>query len=175
MALSLGQRAPEFSLPGTDGKTYTLDGLRSAKVVVVIFSCNHCPYVQAYEGRMMAMQREYQGRGVQVVAINANDAVKYPEDAFPEMVKRAKALGYNFPYLHDETQQVARAYGAQRTPHVFVLDGQRVLRYTGRIDDNWESPEAVTSHDLRDTLDALLEGRPVSCQTPAVGCTVKWK
>ena len=102
-------------------------------------------------------------------------AVKYPEDAFPEMVKRAKALGYNFPYLHDETQQVARAYGAQRTPHVFVLDGQRVLRYTGRIDDNWESPEAVTSHDLRDTLDALLEGRPVSCQTPAVGCTVKWK
>ena len=174
MGIALGDKGPEFSLLGVDGKTYSLSGLKEARLVVVVFSCNHCPYVQAYEGRLIAVQRDYAAKGVQLVAINANDAAKYPDDSFPEMVKRAKAKGYNFPYLHDVTQQVARAYGAERTPHIFVLDQSRVLRYTGRIDDNWQDAKAVKSHDLRDALDALLAGKPVATQTPAIGCTVKW-
>ncbi len=184
MALQLMDAIPSFNLPATDGKTYSLDSFSSAKLLVVIFSCNHCPYVQAYEDRMIALQRDYGPKGVQLVAINSNETGNHPEDDFPHMVERSKAKGFNFPYLRDETQEVARAYGAERTPHIFLFEkvpgtisegARHRLRYTGRIDDNWQNPSAVKSHDLRNALDALLAGKEPPSNTPAIGCTVKWK
>lgn len=175
-SLPLGAPAPPFSLPGTDGRTHSLDEFRDRKVLVVVFTCNHCPYAQAWEGRLIEVQRDYGPKGVALVAINPNDERQYPQDSFEEMVKRAKAKGFNFPYLRDESQAVARAYGAQVTPHLFVFDEGRKLRYQGRVDDNHESPKRVRSHDLRNALDALLAGKPVPvAETPANGCSVKWK
>ncbi len=175
MALKLLEPVPSFNLPATDGKTYSLDSFRSAKLLVVVFSCNHCPYVQAYEDRLIALQRDYAPKGVQLVAINSNETVNHPEDDFPHMVERAKAKGYNFPYLRDDSQEVARSYGAERTPHIFLFDEKRRLRYTGRIDDNWQNPKAVKSHDLRNALEALLQAKEPPSNTPAIGCTIKWK
>ncbi len=176
MPLKIGDPAPAFSLPGTDGRTHALDGLTDKPVLVVVFSCNHCPYVQAYEDRLVAIQRDYAGRGAQVIAINSNDDVHYPEDSFEQMVARAKAKGFNFLYLRDASQATARAYGATHTPQLFVFDRARTLRYTGKIDDNWQNPQAVTRWYLRDALDALLSGRdPTESQTYAIGCTIKWK
>src|SRR5258708_2543822 len=119
MMLDLGASAPDFSLPGTDGGTHGLSDFKSAKALCIIFSCNHCPYVQAYEGRMVELQAKYGAQGAQLVAINSNDSEGYPEDSFENMKKRALSQGFNFPYLHDESQAVAKSYGAQRTPHVF--------------------------------------------------------
>lgn len=176
MALSIGSRAPGFNLPGVDGRNHSLEEFKDRKAVVVVFSCNHCPYVKAYEDRIIAMQRAYADRGVAFVAISANDPVKYPDDSFENMVKRAKEKGYNFPYLYDATQEVARAYGAERTPEFFVLDSQGILRYHGRLDDNVEEPEKVKEHYLRDALNAVLAGEPVPTpETAPVGCTIKWK
>jgi len=176
MPLKIGDPAPAFSLPGTDGRTYSLDGLADKPVLVVMFSCNHCPYVQAYEDRLIAIQRDYVGRGVQVVAINSNDDANYPEDSFEQMRARAQARGFNFLYLRDASQDVARAYGATHTPQLFVFDRARTLRYTGKIDDNWQNPKSVIRRYLRDTLDALLSDlTPVEAQTHAIGCTIKWK
>ncbi len=176
MPLKIGDPAPSFSLPGVDGRTHALDGLADKPVLVVVFSCNHCPYVQAYEDRLVAIQRDYAGRGAQVIAINSNDDVQYPEDRFEQMVARAKAKGFNFLYLRDASQATARAYGATHTPQLFVFDRARTLRYTGKIDDNWQNPQAVTRRFLRDAIDALLNGRdPAEAQTHAIGCTIKWK
>lgn len=173
--LKLGDRAPAFSLPGTDGRQYGLESFDGLPVLVVIFSCNHCPYVQAYEGRLMDIQRDYLGRGVRLVAINANDDVHYPEDSLEQMIARAQARGFNFPYLRDVSQTAARAYGATHTPQLFVFDEHRRLRYTGKVDDNWRRPEAVTRHYLREALDALLDRRaPAEASTHAIGCTIKW-
>jgi len=175
-ALRIGDTAPAFSLPGTDGRTHSLDGLSGKPVLVVVFSCNHCPYVQAYEDRLVAIQRDYAERGVQLVAINSNDDVHYPEDSFEQMVARAGTRGFNFLYLRDASQGTARAYGATHTPQLFVFDRDRRLCYTGKIDDNWQNPKAVTRRYLRDVLDALLGGRaPAETQTHAIGCTIKWK
>jgi peroxiredoxin len=174
--MKIGDPAPAFSLPGIDGRTHSLDGLADKPVLVVVFSCNHCPYVQAYEDRLVAIQRDYGGRGVQLIAINSNDDVNYPEDSFEQMVARAKARGFNFLYLRDNSQATARAYGATHTPQLFVFDQDRKLRYTGKIDDNWQNPGAVTRHYLRDVIEALLAGRaPAEAQTHAIGCTIKWK
>jgi len=174
--MKIGDSAPAFSLPGIDGRTYSLDGMTDKPVLVVVFSCNHCPYVQAYEDRLVAIQRDYAGRGVQLVAINSNDDVNYPEDSFEQMVARAKARGFNFPYLRDASQATARAYGATHTPQLFVFDRTRTLRYTGKIDDNWQNPQAVARRYLRDVLEALLADRaPAEPQTHAIGCTIKWK
>ncbi len=174
--LKFGDRAPEFDLKGVDGKSYKLSALKGQKGTAVIFSCNHCPYVKAYEDRMIALAKEYQPKGVHFALINANDAVKYPEDSFENMVKRAKEKDYPFPYLHDETQQVSRAYGAQRTPEVFLFDAGLKLRYHGTIDDNYEDPNKVTKRYLKDALDAVLAGKePALKDTPPVGCTIKWK
>lgn len=173
--LRIGDPAPGFSLPGVDGRTWDLDGFSDKAVLVVVFSCNHCPYVQAYEDRLVAIQRDYAARGVQLVAINSNDDRTYPEDSFEHMMARAKAKGYNFPYLRDASQQVARAYGATHTPHLFVFDRARRLRYTGKIDDNWQRPDAVRRRYLREALDAILEhGAPAEPMTHAIGCTIKW-
>ena len=173
-ALPLGAAAPGFDLPAVDGKRYTLASFEAKPVLVVIFSCNHCPYVKAYEDRIVAIQRDYAGKGVQFVAINSNDDKAYPEDSFPEMVKRAKEKGFNFPYLRDEAQKVVEDYGGVCTPHVFAFDGRRRLRYRGRIDDSKEEAK-VTVHDLRNALDDLVEGREVRVpDTKPFGCSIKW-
>ena len=174
--LKLGDNALAFSLPGVDGNTYALSDYADRSVVAVIFSCNHCPYVLAWEDRMIQIQADYAARGVQFVAINANNAVTYPADSFDNMVVHAQQKSFNFPYLHDESQAVARAYGAERTPEVFVFDKGGVLRYHGRIDDNYDDPDAVQQHYLRDALDAVLGGEsPQIASTPPTGCTIKWK
>jgi len=175
--MQIGQKTPDFrGLVDVSGKKYGLSDFAGKKIVVVIFSCNHCPTVVAYEDRMVQIQRDYAGKGVGLVAINPNDDKKYPEDSYQEMVKRAKAKGFNFPYLRDESQEVARSYGAQRTPEVYVLDSERRLRYHGRIDDNVNDARSVKSHDLKKVLDALLAGKEVPvAETAAVGCTIKWK
>jgi peroxiredoxin len=174
--LAIGEPAPGFELPGVDGKTHALAEFADKRVLVVVFSCNHCPYVQAYEDRLVAIQREYADRGVQLIAINSNDDRKYPEDNFENMVRRAKAKGFNFPYLRDASQAVARAYGATHTPQLFVFDRERRLRYTGKIDDNWQQPQAVKRPYLREAVDALLADQPpAEPTTHAIGCTIKWK
>jgi peroxiredoxin len=174
--LEIGQRAPDFALPGVDHATHTLSKiLRDNRAVAVIFSCNHCPYVRAWEGRMKAIQHDYADRGVVLVAINPNDAGKYPEDDFTQMTLRAQEEDFNFLYLRDDAQDVARAYGAERTPHVFLLDSEGMLRYRGAIDDNYEFAEQVEQPYLRDAIEALLAGRdPETQTTKAIGCTVKW-
>ena len=172
--LSLGAPAPGFDLPGVDGRKYTLDSFKDKQVLVVIFSCNHCPYVKAYEDRMVSIQRDYAGKGVQFVVINSNDDKAYPDDSFPEMVKRAREKGFNFPYVRDESQKVVEAYGGVCTPHVFAFDGGRRLRYRGRIDDSKEAAK-VTVHDLRNALDDLLAGKEVRVpDTKPFGCSIKW-
>jgi peroxiredoxin len=173
--IKIGDVAPDFSLPGVDGRNYSLSDFRDKKVLVVIFSCNHCPYVQAYEDRIIALQEEFKDKGVSFIAINSNDDKSYPEDSFENMVKRAKMKGYNFPYLRDKSQDVARVYGATHTPHIFVFDEKRRLRYTGKIDDNWREPDKVKERYLRDAILDLLEGREVrNPETYAIGCTIKW-
>ena len=172
--LGLGTQAPDFDLPGVDGKRYSLSTFKDQPVLVVIFSCNHCPYVVAYENRMISIQRDYAGKGVQSVAINSNDDKQYPEDSFPEMVKRSREKGFNFPYLRDESQKVVEDYGGVCTPHVFAFDANRRLRYRGRIDDSKEESK-VTTHDLRNALDDLAMGREVRVpDTRPFGCSIKW-
>lgn len=172
----IGQRAPDFDLPGVDGKDHALSSFKDKKVVVVMFTCNHCPYVQAYEDRLISIQRDYADKGVQLAAINSNAAAGYPEDGFDNMVKRARQKGYNFPYLRDETQRVAHAYGAEYTPEVFVLNSKFAVRYIGRVDDNWQHPDKVKTHDLRGAIDAVLAHKKVENPvTHAIGCTIKWK
>src|SRR3989304_5408893 len=156
--LPLGSPAPDFSLPGVDGKTYSLASFKDKPVLAVVFWCNHCPYVQAWEDRTIATQRAYASKRVQFVAINPNETEGYPEDDVPHMVERAKMKGYNFPYLRDETQRVAEAYGGGGTPAFFVFDGSRRLRYRGRLDDS-KDPNGVKRRHLREALDAILAGK----------------
>ncbi|MBD3408673.1 MAG: redoxin domain-containing protein [Ignavibacteriales bacterium] len=174
--LALGDAAPAFELPATDGKTYSLDSFKDATALVVIFSCNHCPYVKAYEDRIVALQEEFGARGARFVAINANDAVSHPDDSFDEMKERASEKRFNFPYLRDESQETAKAFGASHTPELFVFDKERKLAYIGKIDDNWKEPEAVKTRYLKEALEELVEGKEVSVpETHAIGCTIKWK
>ena len=175
MTLAVGDTAPDFSLPAVGDVDASLAGLAGRPAVAVVFSCNHCPYVLAWEDRLNAIAREYEPRGLSVVAINANDAGKYPADSFPNMARHAAEKGFVFPYARDESQQVARAYGATRTPEVFLLDTDRRVAYHGAIDDSTD-PDKVSATYLRDALEALLDGgeAPVA-ETPAVGCTIKWR
>ncbi|NDJ74983.1 MAG: thioredoxin family protein [Chloroflexi bacterium] len=175
--IELGQTGPRFALPGVDDKQVDLaDLLARHRAVAVIFSCNHCPYVRAWEGRMVEIQRDYADKGVVLVAINPNDTSRYPDDDVAHMQQRAQEQGFNFPYLRDDSQDIARAYGGTHTPHVFLLDGDGVVRYRGAIDDNYDEPGAVQHAYLRDALDAVLAGQtPPVADTKAVGCTIKWK
>jgi thiol-disulfide isomerase/thioredoxin len=181
--LAIGSPAPDFSLPGVDGKTYSLKDFASAKILLVIFTCNHCPTAQAYEQRIAKLYDDYKDKGVALVAISPNDplAVRLDElgytdltDSFEDMKLRAKERGFRFPYLYDgETQKTSLAFGVVATPHVFIFDQERKLRYTGRIDDS--EVKTVTSHDTRNALDALLAGKPVPAETTKVfGCSTKW-
>ncbi len=172
--LPLGEKAPDFSLPGVDGKTYTLASFKDKPILAVVFWCNHCPYVQAWEDRTVQTQRDYAAKGVAFVAINPNETEGYPEDDFPHMVARAKAQGYNFPYLRDETQEVAEAYGGVCTPDFFVFDKSRRLRYRGKLDDS-KDPKGVKRKHLREALDALLAGKdPPAAFAAPMGCSIKW-
>ena len=173
--LRIGQPLPRFTvLQGVDGKLHSASGF-SSPVLVIVFSCNHCPYVQAYEDRMMAFQREYSAKGVQLVAINSNEEQNYPEDSYDEMVKRSALRKFNFPYMRDADQSAANAFGATHTPQFFVFDKERKLRYSGKLDDNWKVPSDAKEHYLRDAVDAVLAGRPVNVpETHSIGCTIKW-
>jgi peroxiredoxin len=174
--LKPGDQAISFALPGVDDQQYTLADYADKEAVAVIFSCNHCPYVRAWEDRMVQIQADYATKGVQLIAVSSNDARKYPDDSFPRMKERAQEKGFNFPYLYDETQEIAHAYGAERTPEVFLFDQGGALCYHGAIDDNYDDPSAVQSHFLREALDAVLAGQvPSTAQTPPVGCTIKWR
>jgi peroxiredoxin len=182
--LPIGAPAPDFSLPGIDGKTYALADFADAKLLVIAFTCNHCPTAQAYEQRIQAIAKDYRERGVTLIAITPNDplALRLDElgytdvgDSFEDTKHRARMRGFDFPYLYDgENQRVSRAYGPVSTPHIFVFDAERKLRYCGRVDDS-EKPEKVTSHDARNAIEALLAGKPVSVETTKTfGCSVKW-
>ena len=178
--LELGKPAPDFNLAGVDGKSYSLASFKDAKALVVVFSCNHCPYVIGSEDRMIAFANRYAPRGVAFVAINANETDNHPADSFDHMVRRAKEKHFPFPYLRDESQEVARAYGALRTPHYYLFDkspaGEWRLQYTGRMDDNPRNPGKEATHELADAVDALLAGRaPAVRATNPIGCNVKWK
>lgn len=174
--LSIGDKAIPFELPGVDDQLHSLADYADKQAVVVVFSCNHCPYVRAWEDRMVQIQADFGDKGVQLVAINANDTVKYPDDSLPKMKVRSREKGFNFPYLFDESQEVARHYGAERTPEFFVFDSGGVLRYHGALDDNYDDPGAVKQEYLRRALEAVLAGQtPTSAETSAVGCTIKWK
>jgi thiol-disulfide isomerase/thioredoxin len=175
--LTINAPMPEFQeLPGVGNKSYSSSDFMDKNILIVVFSCNHCPYVQAYEDRIIALQRDYTPKGVQMVAINSNDTVNYPDDDFPSMVKRAKKKGFNFPYLRDDDQRVAEVFGATHTPQFFVFDEGRKLRYSGKMDDNWQNPQAVKENYLRNALDDLLAGRDVRApETFSIGCTIKWR
>ncbi|HET6642226.1 MAG TPA: thioredoxin family protein [Gaiellaceae bacterium] len=175
MSLTMATEAPYFELPGVDGRDHSLDDYVEIPVLAIVWSCNHCPYVQGWEARMKAIQRDYGDRGFRLVAISSNDAASHPADSFDEMKARAESQDFNFDYLYDEDQSVARRYGPERTPEVFLFDADRRLVYHGAIDDNRDE-DAVGQHYLRDAIEALLEGRePPARETPPVGCTVKWK
>ncbi|HEX8692378.1 MAG TPA: thioredoxin family protein [Longimicrobium sp.] len=175
--LELGTPAPWFALPDTDGKTVTLDDAKGATALLVMFICNHCPYVKHLRPALARLAEEYAPRGVAVVAVSSNDAERYPADS-PEAMRREKEeAGYPFPYLYDETQEVAKAYRAACTPDFFLFDAGHRLVYRGQFDDSRPSNGVpVTGRDLRAALDAVLEGRPVSAdQKPSLGCSIKWR
>jgi peroxiredoxin len=180
--LAVGDPLPHFAeLRDVSGRNYSSEDFVGASVLVVVFSCNHCPYVQAYEERMIALQRDYGDKGVQLIAINANETKYHPEDSFEQMVKRAGGKEFNFRYLRDEDQSAASAFGATHTPEFFVFaptpeEGVHVLRYHGRMDDNYKEPTRVRERYLLDAVEAILEGREVpQPETHSIGCTIKWR
>lgn len=168
-----GVTAPDFGLPSTDGPDVTLDSFRDAKLLVVIFMCNHCPYVKAVLERLNILYDEFKDKGVAFVGINSNDAENYPEDSFEKM----KELSLKFPYLFDKAQEVATKYHAVCTPDIFVFDAERKLVYHGRLDDNWQEPEKVTQQELKSALEKILAGEtiPREEQKPSMGCSIKWR
>lgn len=174
--LRIGDRMIPFTLRNVDGRECSVTGLGGGNVSVVVFTCNHCPYALAWEDRLIEIAGEYAGQGVSVYAINANDPVKYPADNAEAMAARAREKAYPFPYLQDVTQEIARAYGAERTPEVFVFDVEGLLRYHGTVDDNAEEATRVRVGYVREALDAVLAGKKVAIlQTTPVGCTIKWR
>ena len=175
----VGDKATDFSLKNIDGKMVSLADYKDAKGFIVIFTCNHCPYSVKYEDRIISLDAKYKAQGFPVIAINPNDPVKQPEDSFELMQKRANEKQFTFPYLLDETQPIANAYGATRTPHVFLLEKESkdlVVKYIGAIDDNVKDASIVGEKYVESAVDALLSGKePAVGHTKAVGCTIKWK
>jgi peroxiredoxin len=174
-----GDEVKDFSLKSTDNKMISLNGYKNARGFIIVFTCNHCPFAKLYQERMNAMNKEYASKGFHVIAISSNDAIAVPEDNFEEMTARAKEQHYNFPYLYDETQGVARAFGAVKTPHAFVLlkeNGKWIVKYSGSIDDNGAEPDKVKNAFVKNAVDALLQNEPVQVSsTKSVGCAIKWK
>jgi peroxiredoxin len=175
--LPLGTAAPDFRLPDTNGKIVSLADFKNAPALLVIFMCNHCPYVKHIRQGLAQLGRDYLSKGVGIVGINSNDAVNYPADSPAKMKEEMQVAGYTFPYLYDETQAVAKAYRAACTPDIYLFDGRQKLVYRGQFDDSRPgSGVRVTGMDLRDALDAVLGGKPVAKeQIPSIGCNIKWK
>jgi peroxiredoxin len=175
----VGDTVKDFSLKNIDGKNVSLSGLKNNKGAIVIFTCNHCPFSVAYEDRIVALNRKYASQGFPVIAINPNDATKVPDDSFSKMQERAKEKNFTFPYLQDATQETAKAFGAARTPHVFLLTKSGAdykVAYIGAIDNNTDEPEAATQKYVETAISEILAGKPVSTNfTKAIGCTIKWK
>lgn len=172
MSLSVGDQAPTFELSDTDGQRHAPDG---SPATVVVFTCNHCPYALAWQDRIARAARDYADRGVRFLAINSNDSERYPRDSYEAMQQRVAAEDWPLPYLHDATQEVARAYGAQTTPDVFVLDSGRRVRYRGAPDSDYDDPTQGAAW-LRQAIDAVIDGRePSPAETQPVGCSIKWK
>ena len=174
--LEIGEKAPGFSLPATDGKTYSLQDFADAPYVVVFFTCNHCPYVTGSDEITRATAEKYAGEGVVFVAINSNDTAVHPDDDFEHMIARMEDHRFPWVYLHDASQDVARAYGALRTPHFYLLDGDRKVIYTGRGVDNPKDADRMTVNDLDRALEEAVAGKPISVPlTNPIGCNVKWR
>ena len=175
--LPLGTKAPAFSLPNVDGKKVSLSDFEGQPALVVMFICNHCPFVKHVAAGLAQLAKDYQSRGAAFVAISSNDAANYPDDSPAKMAEEAKQRGYTFPYLYDETQAVAKAYRAACTPDFYLFDKNQTLAYRGQLDGSRpDSGTPVTGHDLRAALDAVLAGNPVpSDQKPSIGCNIKWK
>ena len=175
--LALGTKAPDFSLPDTNGKTVSLSDLADAPAVLVIFMCNHCPFVKHIRTPLAALVKEYQAKGVAVVGINSNDVDNFPDDSSANMAREVTEAGYTFGYLYDESQDVAKAYRAACTPDFYLFDGDRRLVYRGQMDDSRPGSNIpVTGKDLRAALDAVLAGRqPPPDQKASIGCNIKWK
>ncbi len=173
--LSLGSKAPPFSLPATDGKSYSLNDFADAKVLVIFFTCNHCPYVTGSDEVTRKTAQRFAPQGVRFVGINSNSPNTYPQDSFDNMVLRMKQQQFPWLYLYDATQDIAKAYGALRTPHFFVFDSQRKLVYTGRGVDNPRDTSKMTVNNLDNALEELLAGKPITTAvTNPIGCNVKW-
>lgn len=176
---TIGDEATDFSLIGTDDKTYSLAQYTDAKGFIVIFTCNHCPYAKAYEDRIVALDKKYKDLGYPVIAINPNDASVQPEDSFDLMKVRAQEKGFTFPYLVDEGQKIYPQYGATKTPHVFILqkeNSKNIVKYIGAIDNNHENANDVSEKYVEAAVDALLAGNEIAVkETVAIGCTIKVK
>ena len=175
--LPLGTKAPDFQLPDTNGKTVSLSDFRTAPGLLVIFMCNHCPYVKHIRAGLAQLARDYLPRGAAIVGINANDVANHPDDSPARMAQEVKSIGYLFPYLYDESQAVAKAYRAACTPDIFLFDKNRKLVYRGQFDDSRPGNGIpITGKDLRAALDAVLAGKPVPAdQKASIGCNIKWK
>jgi len=174
--LQLGDEAPEFSLPGIDDKTHRLSEISDANAVLIIFMCNHCPYVQAKFKTIKDLQEKFKSAGLVVIGINSNDVEKYPEDNFEKMKEYAQQYGFNFIYLLDQTQEIAKAYGAQCTPDPFLFDKEKKLVYHGRFDDAHGPDKTPTTHEMQDAIQSVVVGGFVkSDQKPSMGCSIKWK
>lgn len=175
----VGDNIKDFSLQNIDGKNVSLADYKDSKGFIITFTCNHCPYAMAYEDRILALNKKYAKAGYPVIAINPNDAIQYPEDNFEAMQVRAKEKKFNFPYLYDESQKIAKQFGATKTPHVFIVQkagDKLVVKYIGAIDDNWEKAADVKEKYAESAIDALLAGKPVATtSTKAIGCSIKWK
>jgi len=172
----LGTQCPDFTLPGTDGKSYSLKDFTNGNPFVIMFICNHCPYVKAIEDRLITLGNDLKKKNVSVVAISSNDANTYLDDSFVELKKRAEYKSYPFPYLYDESQSVAKTFGAVCTPDFFVYNKKSQLAYRGRLDDNWKEPANVTRRELLQAVESLLVSDEFpQGQTPSMGCSIKWK
>ena len=175
-APELGKPMPPFVLPGVDGRTYQGTDFAHAQCLLVVFTCNHCPYAQAVEDRVIALQDAYPQAQLQVVAICANDSTAYPDDAPPMLLERWRAKKMPFPYLYDEEQGVAKAFGAVCTPDFFLYDGARKLVYRGRLDDDWKHPGRVQRRELAEAVALTIAGQPAPrVQHPSIGCSIKWR
>jgi peroxiredoxin len=172
----IGSAVVDFELKGIDGKIYSLDSFASKSVIVLIFMCNHCPYVQAVVERFVKLQSKLKNKGVQFVGISSNDVETYPEDSFENMKIFSEERNINFPYLIDENQSAARDYDAVCTPDIYVYDNSRHLRYRGRLDDNWKEEDKVVHRDLESAIDLILLNKEITFeQIPSMGCSIKWK
>jgi peroxiredoxin len=172
----IGEQVEDFNLKNVDGQTVALKNYKNAKGYLVIFTCNHCPYAKMYEDRIIALHKTFEAKGYPVVAINPNDPTIQPDDSFEKMQERAKEKNYQFAYLFDETQDVAKKFGATKTPHVFLLDANKKVQYIGAIDDNAQDASQVSKKYVEDAITALEKGETIATNaTKAVGCSIKWK